>query len=76
MIKYYCDRCGAEVPETDVKDDYEERASNVTVYMYTGEDSDHFIQGLSGKKSKSGIILCKNCMKKLRKWLDGETDEQ
>ena len=76
MIKYYCDRCGAEVPEKDVKDDYEERASNVSIYLYTGEDDDPFVQGLTGKKSKCGMILCMNCMKSLMRWLVGGKDEQ
>ena len=76
MIKYFCDRCGAEVSEKDVKDDYEDRAANVNISMYTGDDTDEFIQGLMGIRRKSSFILCQECMKGLAKWIVGDADEQ
>lgn len=75
MIKFFCDRCGSEVSEKNVRSDYEERAANTVIDLYTGEDSDQFIQGLSRTYYKRSFILCDKCMKELRGWIKGEGNE-
>ena len=75
MIKYFCDRCGAEVPANQVIDT-EEKTANAIITLYTDKRGDEFVQGLLGRKYKTDFILCMRCMNALSKWIEGENDEQ
>lgn len=76
MIKYFCDRCGADVPGNQVIDT-EQKTANAIITLYTDKrKGDESVQGLLGRKYKTEFILCRRCMNALSKWLEGERDEQ
>lgn len=70
MIKYYCDRCGAEVAECSVKNGYRLPAKNATIELYTGGEDDPFVQGLNKKDFMNEYLFCDKCMAELKAWIN------
>ena len=73
MIKYFCDRCGTEVPYDDTKESYDETPYNVKLEIYARGESP-FIQGLEGYNRDKQYIYCKRCVKDLSEFLNANIE--